>query len=184
MWTGRAASRCYVGDSKAVKDRSSRMCTPTMQPRCVNIHFAGFENVNVVSQSSATLEGIDSVDDFVEKLDRIEPPGQLVALLADPLLQKYVDLKPSPITAARLGNWLATCLEEQFEEHRQGTGDDQYLSEVLDGLLKYAQYTKVSALSISSLRVLMYRSHYILQYLRFFATTSRYGMANKMLLRY
>jgi hypothetical protein len=28
------------------------------------------------------------VDDFVEKLDRTEPPGQLVAVLTDPLLQK------------------------------------------------------------------------------------------------
>ncbi|KAI4934114.1 hypothetical protein J4E86_011496 [Alternaria arbusti] len=93
------------------------------------------------TESSATLEGIDSVDDFVEKLDRIEPPGQLIALLVDPLLQKYVDLKPSPITAGRLGNWLATCLEEQFEEHQQGTGNEQYLYEVLDGLLRYVQYT-------------------------------------------
>lgn len=90
------------------------------------------------------------MDDFVEKLDRIEPPGQLVALLADPLLQKYIDLKPSPITAARLGTWLATCLEEQYEHHRRGIGNDQYLSEVLDGLLRYAQYTKVSASSGSS----------------------------------
>ncbi|KAI4651159.1 uncharacterized protein J4E79_009358 [Alternaria viburni] len=94
------------------------------------------------TESSATLEGIDSVDDFVEKLDRIEPPGQLVALLVDPLLQKYIDLKPSSITASRLGNWLATCLEEQFDECRQGAANDKYLSEILDGLLRYAQYTK------------------------------------------
>jgi centromere protein I len=91
-----------------------------------------------------TLEGIDSVDDFVGKLDRIEPPGQLVSLLTDPLLQKYVDLKPSPVNSMRIGLWLATCLEEQFEAARSGTGDDRYLSEVLDGLLKYGQYTKVS----------------------------------------
>ncbi|KAI4706482.1 hypothetical protein J4E89_008900 [Alternaria sp. Ai002NY15] len=94
------------------------------------------------TESSATLEGIDSVDDFVEKLDRIEPPGQLIALLVDPLLQKYIDLKPSPITASRLGNWLATCLEEQFEEYRQGAANDKYLSEILDGLLRYARYMK------------------------------------------
>jgi centromere protein I len=91
-----------------------------------------------------TLEGIDNVDDFVGKLDRIEPPGQLVSLFTDPLLQKYVDLKPSPINSTRIGLWLATCLEEQFEAARLGNGDDRYLSEVLDGLLKYGQYTKVS----------------------------------------
>jgi centromere protein I len=91
-----------------------------------------------------TLEGIDNVDDFVEKLDRIEPPGQLVSLLVDPLLQKYVDLKPSPTTSTRIGLWLATCLEEQYEATRSGSGDDRYMSEILDGLLKYGQYTKVS----------------------------------------
>jgi centromere protein I len=95
-------------------------------------------------QASVTLEGIDNVHDFVEKLDRIEPPGQLVSLLVDPLLQKYVDLKPSSITSTRIGLWLATCLEEQYEAARLGTGDDRYLSEVLDGLLRYGQYTKVS----------------------------------------
>ncbi|RAR04214.1 SPX-domain-containing protein [Stemphylium lycopersici] len=94
------------------------------------------------TETSVTLEGIDSVDDFVEKLDRIEPPGQLVSLLADPLLQKYVHLKPTPMTNARIGAWLAACLEEQFEAYRQGVGDDQYLNEILDGFLRYAQYTK------------------------------------------
>ena len=73
-----------------------------------------------------TLEGIDSVEDFVEKLDRIEPPGQLVSLLKDPLLQKYVDLKPSPINSTRIGFWLATYLEEQFEAARLGNGDERY----------------------------------------------------------
>ncbi|KAF1829221.1 Mis6-domain-containing protein [Decorospora gaudefroyi] len=94
------------------------------------------------TEASVTLEGIDNVDDFVEKLDRIEPPGQLVSLLADPLLQKYVDLKPSPVVNARISLWLATSLEEQYEAARTGTEDSQYLSEILDGLLRYAQYMK------------------------------------------
>jgi centromere protein I len=101
-----------------------------------------------LQQNSVTLEGIDNVDDFVEKLDRIEPPGQLVSLLADPLLQKYVDLKPSRITTARIGIWLAACLEEQFEAYRQGAGDERYLDEILGGLLRYAQYTKVRTMAL------------------------------------
>jgi centromere protein I len=112
-----------------------------------------------------TLEGIDNVDDFVQKLDRIEPPGQLVSLLVDPLLQKYVDLKPSPIISTRIGLWLATCLEEQYEAARLGTEDDRYLSEVLDGLLKYGQYTKVSKRTRSNLECgLTLRSHCILSF--------------------
>jgi centromere protein I len=94
------------------------------------------------TETSVTLEGIDSVDDFVEKLDRIEPPGQLISFLTDPLLQKYLELRPSSITSTRIDLWLATCLEDIYEAERLGTGDSQYLDEVLDSLLKHAQYTK------------------------------------------
>ncbi|KAF2640917.1 Mis6-domain-containing protein [Massarina eburnea CBS 473.64] len=94
------------------------------------------------NEASVTLEGIDNVGDFVEKLDRIEPPGQLISFLTDPLLQKFVDLKPSPIVERRIELWLSTCLEEQYNAVKEGTADHPYLSEVLDGLLKHAQYTK------------------------------------------
>ncbi|KAF1938471.1 Mis6-domain-containing protein [Clathrospora elynae] len=94
------------------------------------------------TETSVTLEGIDNVNDFVDKLDRIEPPGQLISFLTDPLLQKYVYLKPSPIVSARIDLWLATCLEEQYEAEQLGNGDSQYLNDVLDGILKHAQYTK------------------------------------------
>jgi centromere protein I len=90
-----------------------------------------------------TLEGIDSAEGFVEKLDIIEPPGQLISFLTDPLLQKLVELRPSPIISSRIDLWLATCLEEQYEAERQGTTDGPVLSELLDGLLKHAASTKV-----------------------------------------
>ncbi|KAJ4289809.1 Phosphate metabolism transcription protein [Kalmusia sp. IMI 367209] len=93
-------------------------------------------------RTSVTLEGIDNVEDFVEKLDRIEPPGQLVSFLTDPLLQKYVELKDSPIISRRIQLWLSTCLEEQYYAIKEGTVDERYLSEILEGLLEHAQYTK------------------------------------------
>jgi centromere protein I len=95
------------------------------------------------TEASVTLEGIDNVDDFVEKLDLIEPPGQMISFLADPLLQKYVELKPSPITSTRIDLWLAICLEEVYEAERMGTGDAQYLKEILNGLAKHADCAKV-----------------------------------------
>lgn len=94
------------------------------------------------TEASVTLEGIDNVEDFVERLDRIEPPGQMISFLADPLLQKYVELKPSPITSTRIDLWLATCLEDLYEAQRMGTVDPQYLKEILNGLLKLTEYTK------------------------------------------
>lgn len=117
------------------------MCSATLQ----TIHAYSW------CQTSVTLEGIDSVEDFVEKLDRIEPPGQLISFLTDPLLQKYVELKPSPIISTRIDLWLATCLEDQYETGRLGTGDSQYLSELLDGLLTHARYTKARRYIVSIL---------------------------------
>lgn len=84
------------------------------------------------------------MEDFVENLDRIEPPGQLISFLTDPLLQKYVELKPAPVVITRIDLWLSTCLEDLYEAERLGTGDLQYASEILDGLLKHTQYTKAS----------------------------------------
>ncbi|KAF1923756.1 Mis6-domain-containing protein [Didymella exigua CBS 183.55] len=93
-------------------------------------------------ESSVTLEGIDTVESFVEMLDRIEPPGQLVSFLTDPLLQKYVDLRPSPVVSARISLWLATCLEDQIASTALNAEDPALLTELLDGLLQHARYTK------------------------------------------
>lgn len=95
------------------------------------------------SENSVTLEGIDNVEDFVEKLDRIDPPGQLISFLTDPLLQKYVELRPSPISSSRIDLWLGTCLEGLYEDERLGTIDRQYMDEILEGLLQHAQHIKV-----------------------------------------
>jgi centromere protein I len=96
------------------------------------------------TEASVTLEGIDNVEDFVEKLDRIEPPGQMISFLTDPLLQKFCELRPSPITSTRIDLWLATCLEGLYEAERSGTGDLLYLSEILEDLFQHAQSAKVS----------------------------------------
>ncbi|KAH6642376.1 Mis6-domain-containing protein [Boeremia exigua] len=93
-------------------------------------------------ESSVTLEGIDGVEAFVGKLDRIEPPGQLISFLTDPLLQKYVELKPSPVLSTRIDLWLATCLEEQLSAAASKAEDTAFLAELLHGLLHHARYTK------------------------------------------
>lgn len=90
------------------------------------------------------------MDGLVEKLDRIEPPGQMVAILKDPLLQKFAELRPSPLVSTRIDLWLSTCLEDIYETERIGMSDRQYLGEVLNGLLTLAQYTKVRRRSKST----------------------------------
>ena len=49
----------------------------------------------LTKQSSVTLEDVRNVDDFISKLDRLELPSQLGAVLDDPLLQKLLMLRPS-----------------------------------------------------------------------------------------
>lgn len=83
------------------------------------------------------------MEDFVEKLDRLEPPGQLISFLTDPLLQKYVALKPAAIATSRINLWLSTCLEEEFNSARSGQPTSAYLSEILEGLNRQTQYSKV-----------------------------------------
>ncbi|KAF2268975.1 Mis6-domain-containing protein [Lojkania enalia] len=93
-------------------------------------------------ETSVTLEEIDNVEDFVERLDSIEPPGQMISSLVDPLLQKFVDLRPSEITSTRIDLWLSTCLEEEFNIAQYGVETSANLSEILQGLYRQTQYTK------------------------------------------
>lgn len=95
-------------------------------------------------QSSVTLEETDNVDDFIEKLDRIELPGQLISFLSDPLLQKYLILNPSSISARRIDLWLAAYLEDEYETARRGQETSSQLSEILDAVLDLTRYTKAS----------------------------------------
>ncbi|KAI5862882.1 Mis6-domain-containing protein [Durotheca rogersii] len=60
------------------------------------------------TENSITLEEIENVDGFVDNLERIELPNQLIAVLGDPLLQKLLLLKPHAEAHQRAGSWLAS----------------------------------------------------------------------------
>lgn len=94
------------------------------------------------NESSVTLEEIDSVDDLVGKLDKIELPGQIISFLRDPLLQKYLSLNPSKTASTRIDLWLSACLEDEFEAAKQGATPSVSLSEILEGILSHTRYTK------------------------------------------
>ncbi|KAF2491888.1 Mis6-domain-containing protein [Lophium mytilinum] len=92
-------------------------------------------------ETSVTLEEIDNVDDFVEKLDRIDLPGQMISYLRDPLLQKYITLRPSEIASRRLELWLEACLRDVYESAQLRTSTHQR-AEILRGLLSQIRNTK------------------------------------------
>lgn len=104
-----------------------------------------------------TLEEIDNVEDFVGKLEDIEPPGQLVSFLTDPLLQKFVDLNPSPIVLRRIDLWLSACLEEEFDALTSGAEPSTYLEELLHGVYRHTEYTNVSRSTFRNHAWLTYR---------------------------
>ncbi|KAI2473805.1 Mis6-domain-containing protein [Annulohypoxylon bovei var. microspora] len=60
------------------------------------------------TEKSITLEEIENVDGFVNNLERIELPNQLIAVLGDPLLQKLLTLKPHSEAHQRASSWLSS----------------------------------------------------------------------------
>lgn len=86
-----------------------------------------------------TLEEIENVNEFVDKLERIELPNQLVAAIGDPLLQKFLQLRPSDSTSQRIDLWLLAFFEDQLET----PGSEKAISEMLAAIHGYTNHTNV-----------------------------------------
>jgi centromere protein I len=80
------------------------------------------------------------VEDFVRHLERIELPNQLVAVIGDPLLQKFLQLKYSEATSRRIDNWLLAFFEDQLEASQSSVG---IILNMLQAIQDYTRYTKV-----------------------------------------
>ncbi|KAK4240494.1 centromere protein I [Achaetomium macrosporum] len=89
-------------------------------------------------ESSVTLEEIDSAESLAKNLEKIELPTQLVAVLADPLLQKFLLLRPDAEAFSRIANWLMACLDDVA----RGDADPAYLEDLLVVIHDYAVSTK------------------------------------------
>jgi len=92
--------------------------------------------------TTTTLEEIQNVDDFVNNLERIEPPSQIVAGLRDPLLQKYLLLSDSRDISLRLDFWLTRYFEEELEAMKQGFGLSTTLPDMLSALASHTEASK------------------------------------------
>ncbi|KAB5563217.1 Mis6-domain-containing protein [Coniochaeta sp. 2T2.1] len=89
-------------------------------------------------ENSVTLEEIDNADSFVRNLEKIELPSQLVAVLADPLLQKLMLLRPNNEATLRVKNWIEACLRDV----KTGDAGADVLLDVIDVLQDYVSVTK------------------------------------------
>jgi len=80
------------------------------------------------------------VTDFIQKLEKIELPNQLVAVIGDPLLQNLLQLKSNNTIKRRIDNWLTAFFEDQLES---GGFTGNALLDMLAAIKEYAIFTKV-----------------------------------------
>ncbi len=97
-------------------------------------------------EESVTLEEIDSAAGLAQHLETLELPSQLVAVLADPLLQKLLLLRPADEATARVENWLAACV---VSAARGGGGGDDELMDLLEVVHDYVTSTRVGSVSFA-----------------------------------
>lgn len=85
-----------------------------------------------------TLEEIDSAEALASNLDKIELPDHMVAVLVDPLLQKFMMLRPDT-DFKRAASWMNV----QIAEILNGDADDDTVASTLNIIREYSRSTKV-----------------------------------------
>ncbi|KAI9934052.1 hypothetical protein MW887_005125 [Aspergillus wentii] len=107
-----------------------------------------------VSQNHTSLEELRSVSHFVERLDKIELPNQIISTLGDNLAQKYLFLVKPEAANRRLDDWLKGFLNDKLEQIQDGHEDEpETLTYILTLAVEYVRYAKeVPAAVISFLK--------------------------------
>lgn len=97
-----------------------------------------------VPHGRTSLEELRGVDHFVERLDKIELPNQIISTLGDPLAQKYIFMVQPETANARLDDWLKSFLDDKLQQIQDGDDDDpETLTYILALAVEYARYAKV-----------------------------------------
>ena len=90
-----------------------------------------------------TLEEVETAKGLADSLEKLELPNQLVAVLADPLLQKLLLLRPHDEAHQRIVYWLQAALQEVMH----GAADEASLWELLEVVRDFVTQTKVYPLN-------------------------------------
>ena len=90
------------------------------------------------SENSVTLEEVENAKDLAKSLDKLELPNQLVAVLADPLLQKLLLLRPTSGAYQRVANWLQDLVQDVVN----GGTDEGTLWDVIDVVRDFVVQTR------------------------------------------
>ncbi|KAF8248769.1 Mis6-domain-containing protein [Wilcoxina mikolae CBS 423.85] len=95
------------------------------------------------TETSVTLEEVQNADDFVKKLDKLDLPSQLAAVLEDRLLQMLLALNPSESSQDRISNWMRTCLQDNLRCSTTATpGASARTGVLLSKISRYTQSTR------------------------------------------
>ena len=84
------------------------------------------------------------MDDLIERLEKIELPSQAIAVLDDPLLQKYLAIRPTKPFLERLQQWLAMFFDEYVQTANDPKSNTEDLWILLEKALSYTRHTKVT----------------------------------------
>ncbi|KAF9874862.1 hypothetical protein CkaCkLH20_07556 [Colletotrichum karsti] len=133
------------------RDHSQRTAEVTSQPRngfSVNhqaLRARSGKGAHVPSvhtseanENSVTVEEIDSADRLARSIEKIELPNQLAAVLADPLLQKFMALKKDDDASRRVVHWIDAVLEDVLN----GNADEKLFQETMEILEDYVTRVK------------------------------------------
>ncbi|KAJ0292857.1 hypothetical protein CBS470a_002429 [Colletotrichum nupharicola] len=83
-------------------------------------------------------------DRLAQNIEKIELPNQLAAVLADPLLQKFIALKKDDAASRRVIHWVDAILEDVLN----GNADDKLFNETMEILEDYVTRVKLSLLKL------------------------------------
>ncbi|KAH8663962.1 Mis6-domain-containing protein [Xylariales sp. PMI_506] len=96
-------------------------------------------------EKTLTLEEIENVDGLVRGLETIQLPNQLVSVLADPLLQKLMLLRPDYESHQRVSNWIISYAQDLLSG--ENTGELQGFLEILHTYVSTTKNTPPAVLS-------------------------------------
>jgi centromere protein I len=91
------------------------------------------------------LEEIEDASSLAASIDKLELPNQLVAVLADPVLQKLLLLRPSDDAYQRVVNWLQAVLQDAIT----GNTPEDTLWDILEVVHEFVKQTQVRGLSLA-----------------------------------
>ncbi|MCJ1351128.1 MAG: hypothetical protein MMC33_001110 [Icmadophila ericetorum] len=105
-------------------------------------------------RKSLALENINGVNDFIDKLEKIDLPDQMISILIDPLMQKYVMLRGIEIARTRVDQWLSLVFDSELQSLREGKPMTAKAVEILSKIPDFTRGTKNLPKSVESFLML------------------------------